>query len=189
MQPPIAANVSTTFTIVQPRLAVTSVSDANTNQLFIPRSPHGNPQVFTPWQTQPSIPPMYVMPTQDNTWQIAETLAKVTQLQRLPQAKPDVYKGDEKDKTKFFLWETAFDALVDSAPASAQQKLHLLYQHLEGKAKRVVEQLQYMIEDPGKAYQDARKKLKDRFGHSVILSTYFETKLMNCPKIDELSTS
>ena len=81
------------------------------------------------------------MPTPDNTQQIAETLAKVTQLQRLPQERPDVYKGDEKDKTKFFLWETVFDALINSAPVSAQQKLHLLYQHLEGKAKRVVEQL------------------------------------------------
>ena len=126
---------------------------------------------------------MRAQPPTDNAQQIAETLIKVTQLQRLPQAKPDVYKGDEKDKTRFFLWETAFDALVDSAPVSAQQKLHLLYQHLDGKAKRVVEQLQYMIGDPGKAYQEARKKLKERFGHSAVLSVEFENKLSNWPKI------
>ena len=47
--------------------------------------------------------------------------------------------------TKFFIRETAFDALIDSAHISAQQKLYLLYQHLDGKAKKVVEQLQYMV--------------------------------------------
>ena len=77
----------------------------------------------------------------DNVSQIAEALAKVTQLQRLPQAKPDVFTGEETD-TRFFIWETAFDALIDSAPVSAQQKLYLLFQHLDGKAKKVVEQLQ-----------------------------------------------
>lgn len=34
---------------------------------------------------------------------------------------------------------------IDSAPISSQQKLYLLYQHLGGKAKKVVEQLQYMV--------------------------------------------
>ena len=70
----------------------------------------------------------------------------------------------EKDKTKYFLWEKAFDALVDSAPVTDLQKLHLLYQHLDGRAKKVVEQLQYMIEDPATAYNEARKILKERFG-------------------------
>lgn len=80
-------------------------------------------------------------PNSDSVFQIAEALAKVTQLQWLPQAKPDVFTGNETD-TKFFVWETAFDALIDSAPISAQKKLYLLYQHLDGKAKKVVEQLQ-----------------------------------------------
>ena len=40
--------------------------------------------------------------------QLIEALAKVTQIQRLPQAKPDIFRGDEKDKTKYFLWEKAF---------------------------------------------------------------------------------
>ena len=64
----------------------------------------------------------------DSVFQIADGLAKVTQLQRVPQAMPDIFTGDETD-TKFFIWETAFDALIDSAPISAQQKLYLLYQH------------------------------------------------------------
>ena len=53
-----------------------------------------------------------------NTQQITEALAKVTQLHRLPQARPDVFRGEEEDKTKFFLWESAFDALIDSVPVA-----------------------------------------------------------------------
>lgn len=126
---------------------------------------------------------MYVLPSPDNTQQITEALAKVTQLHRLPQAKPDVFRGEEEDKTKFFLWESAFDALIDSVPVAPRQKLHLLFQHLEGRAKKVVEQLQFMIEDPEKAYKESRKRLKYRFGNSAILSADFEKRLTNWPKI------
>lgn len=124
------------------------------------------------------------LPT-ENVHQITEALAKVTQLQRLPQAKPDVFTGEEID-TKFFIWDTAFDALVDSAPISAQQKLYLLYQYLDGKAKKVVEQLQYMVgANPELAYREARKTLKQRFGRSALIVTNFETKLANWPKISQ----
>ena len=94
----------------------------------------------SPFPVRQNHPPLCA----DSVHQIAEALAKVTQLQRLPQAKPSVFRGDEVD-TKFFIWETAFNALIDSAPNSAQQKLYFLNQHLDGKAKKVVEQLQYMV--------------------------------------------
>ena len=115
--------------------------------------------------------------------QIANALAKVTQLQRLPRAKPDIFTGDETD-TKFFIWETAFDVLINSAPISAQQKLYLLYQHLDGNVKKVIEQLQYMVSaSPEIAYTEARKKLKTRFGRPAIIATDFENKLANWPKV------
>lgn len=79
------------------------------------------------------------MPSPDNTQQITEALAEVTQLQRLPQAKLDVFSGEEEDKTKFLLWESAFDALIDLVPVAPRQKLHLPFQHLEGRAKKEVE--------------------------------------------------
>jgi len=91
------------------------------------------------------------MPSPGTTQQITEALAKVTQLQRLPQAVPDIFNGEEKDKTRFFLWETAFNALIDLAPVTPQQKLHLLFEHLEGRAKKVVEQLQFLSSDPERA--------------------------------------
>ena len=81
-------------------------------QDFTPQSFYGNPPLYVPLQSQPPQPsPVYVLPSPDNTQQITEALAKVTQLHRLPQAKPDVSREEDEDKTKFFLWESAFDAL------------------------------------------------------------------------------
>ena len=137
----------------------------------------GNLPVFYP------SPVATCSPAQNYTAQITDALAKITQLQRLPQAAPSVFKGSDSDKTKFFLWENAFDSLIDSAPVTARQKLHLLYQYLDGKAKTIVEQLQYLVEDPEESYREARKILKERFGNRAIISTDFERKLATWPKI------
>ena len=113
-----------------------------TQQPCVPRSRYGNTPLFVPPQPQlPQNSPAYFLPSSDNTQQINDALTKITQLQRLPQAKPDVFKGEEKDKTRFFLWETAFAALVGSVPVSSQKKLHLPYQHLEGRAKKKLSSL------------------------------------------------
>lgn len=143
-----------------------------------PRGFCGNFPAFVP-----SSYTAYSPAPQDYSVQLTDTLAKISQLQRLPQATPDVFKGDETDKTKFFLWENSFDSLIDSAPVTAQQKLHFLYQYLDGKAKKVVEQLQYLVQNPESAYQQARTILKERFGHPAIISTSFQKKLTTWPKV------
>ena len=122
-----------------------------------PRSFCGNPPAFFPPPVTPLLPV-----SQSYTAQVTDTLAKIIQLQRLPQA---------------------FESLIDSAPVTARQKLHLLYQYLGGKAKKVVEQLQYLVQDPESAYQEARKILKERFGNPAIISTDFEKKLTTWPKV------
>ena len=171
-------------TSLQQGLVTSPVMYQQAYQDFTPQSLYGSPPLYVPLQSQPPQPsPVYVLPSPDNTQQITEALAKVTQLHRLPQAKPDVFRGEEEDKTKFFLWESAFDALIDSVPVAPRQKLHLLFQHLEGRAKKVVEQLQFMIDDPEKAYKKSRKRLKYRFGNSAILSADFEKRLTDWPKI------
>jgi len=101
-------------------------------------------------------------PTQNCTAQITDALAKITQLQRLPQAAPSVFHDNDSDKTKFFLWENAFNRFIDSVPVTARQKLHLLYQ---GLAKTIVEQFQYLVENPEESYREAHKILKERFGN------------------------
>ena len=104
-------------------------------------------------------------------------------MQRLPQATSSVFEGSDSDKTKFFLWENTFDSLIDSAPVTAKQKLHLLYQYLGGKAKKVVEQLQYLVENPEGAHREARRILNERFGNPAIIGAHFEKKLATWPNI------
>ena len=151
-------------------------------QNFTSRSLYGNPPLYVPLPSQPPEPsPVYVLPSPDNTQQITEPLAKVTQLHRLLQAKPDVLRGEEEDRTKFFLWESAFDALIDSVPVAPRQKWHHLFEHLEGRTKEVL--LQFMTDDPEKACKESRKRLKYRFGNSAIRSADFDKRLTNWPKI------
>ena len=63
-----------------------------------------------------------------------------------------------------------------------------MYQYLGGKAKKVVEQLQYLVENPEGAYREARKILKERFGNPAIIGTDFEKKLATWPKIGPSDT-
>ena len=106
-------------TSLQQGLVTNPVMYQQAHQDFTPQSLYGNPPLYVPLKSQPPQPsPVYVLPSPDNTQQITEALAKVTQLHRLPQAKPDVFRGEEEDKTKFFLWESAFDALIDWVPVT-----------------------------------------------------------------------
>ena len=174
-QPPVPTHTSATSTTLRHSPPVIDSFPRTTP--FVSPSVRYEADAYTP------APRASASPSTADGLQIAEALAKVTQLQRLPQAKPDVFRGDESD-TRFFIWETAFDALIDSAPITAQQKLYLLYQHLDGKARKTVEQLQYMVgAKPETAYHEARKRLKQRFGRSAIVATDFENKLANWPKI------
>ena len=53
----------------------------------------GNPPLFIPCKAQ----------KKSISIKLAEMFIKMSQLHRLPQATPSVFRGDEKDKTKFFL--------------------------------------------------------------------------------------
>ena len=60
------------------------------------------------------------------------------------QMKPEIFRGEGKDKAKLFLLQSAFNALISSVSSTAEQKLHLTYQYLKGTAKTTIEQLQYI---------------------------------------------
>lgn len=166
-----------------------TVKPAQARNVTVGQAPEAPmPTLFKPennaaFPTPLHSPTHYSQSAESSNQAILESMAKMAQLQRLPQAKPEVFRGDDKDKSRYFLWESAFDALVDTAPVSPHQKLHLLYQHLDGRAKKVVEQLQFMVDQPEIAYAEARRMLKSRFGHPAFLYTDFESKLSNWPKV------
>ena len=63
-----------------------------------------------------------------------------------------------------------------------------MYQYLDGKAKTIVEQLQYFVEDPKESYWETCKILKEHFGNQAIIGTDFERKLATWPKIGPKDT-
>jgi hypothetical protein len=75
-------------------------------------------KIVTSFHRHSSEPPIIsdLHSRQDETAQLSqqliEALAKVTQIQCLPQAKTDIYQGDEKDKVKYFLWENILTPLL-----------------------------------------------------------------------------
>ena len=84
-------------TSLQQGLVTSPVMYQQAYQDFTPQSLYGSPPLYVPLQSQPPQPsPVYVLPSPDNTQQITEALAKVTQLHHLPQAKPDVFRGQDK---------------------------------------------------------------------------------------------
>ena len=127
-----------------------SPSNFHSQPSYYPTPPYSHNTEFPRYQHQhlstlPSFTAAHATPQQGMTTQIADALLLLTQQQRLPQSKPRIFTGSEEDKTSFFLWQNAFDALVGSAHIPARQKLYLLNEHLGGKAKKVVEQLQYTL--------------------------------------------
>ena len=62
------------------------------------------------------------------------------------QTKPEIFRGEGKDKAKLFRLQSAFNALISSDFSTAEQKLHLTYRYLKGTTKTTIEQLQYMVQ-------------------------------------------
>lgn len=98
-------NVNTNITYQHPAYTISSLKPAlpRTHQLsrnamiFTPNSsPVTQYHEITPSPFTRNLNPVYS--STDNATQIAKALAKVTQLQRLPQAKPDVFTGYSKKR-------------------------------------------------------------------------------------------
>ena len=85
----------------------------------------GNAPAFIP---SPATP--HLLEPQSYSAQLTDALAKIGDSQQLPQAPPGVFECNDLDKTKFVLWENAFESLIYSAPVTARQKLHLQCQYL-----------------------------------------------------------
>ena len=81
-------------TSLQQGWVTSSVMYQQPYQDFTPQSLYGKPPLYVPLQSQP--------PSPDNTQQLTEALANVTQLHRLPQARPDVFRGEEEARQHYF---------------------------------------------------------------------------------------
>ena len=97
-----------------------------------------------------------------------QALVDQQELNRLPVAKPDIFKGDP---LKYHSWKCAFDILIDKKALNESAKIYHLKQYLGGSALECVNGF-FECNDVN-AYKRARELLEKRFGAKHSIATAF----------------
>ena len=151
-------------------------------QMSAPQAPYLTPDNSTQRPTQGPIAASPVNISSSNSEQqaFATTLAQAIHTIKLKPAEPTIFSGDP---LTYLDWKVAFEGLIESGSYTSLQKLALLQQYLEGKAKNAVSSLfQIGTEE---AFHEAKKKLDKRFGQPHVLSEAYLFQLEQWPLINE----
>ena len=100
-------------------------------------------------------------------------------LSRLPPPEPSIFDGKH---IEYGAWKTSFDLLIDQRPISPAEKLHYLRRYVSGTAKECIEG--FFIGSSPAAYDNARRRLEERFGNTFCIGQAFRKRLLNWPKIN-----
>lgn len=109
---------------------------------------------------------------------LVQAMQESMALTRLPVPEPSVFSGDP---LKFIEWSTSFKALIEARCFNAPDKLFYLQKYIDGEARSVLEGSFYRKDE--QAYQQAWKKLDERYGHSFVVHRAFREKLNRWVKI------
>lgn len=118
------------------------------------------------------------LPDESNSDKVVKVLCDQLTLARLPLPEPGVFTGEP---LQFPSWERAFDTLIANKSIPEGERLHYLNKYLGGDAKACVEG--YFLLATPHAYDEARKLLSARYGHSFMIGKAFRDKLNKWPKI------
>ena len=110
--------------------------------------------------------------------QLAQAVQDSIILNRLPIPEPTVFNGEP---IHFIEWKASFTSLIDQRAISASDKLYYLKKYVSGPARKCIEGTFFRNDE--QAYQDAWKKLNQRYGQAFIVQRAFREKLSNWPKI------
>ncbi len=99
-------------------------------------------------------------------------------MNRLPMPEPTVFSGEP---IHFIEWKSSFMSLIDQKGISAADKLYYLKKYISGPARKCLEGTFFRNDE--EAYQDAWKKLNQRYGQAFVIQRAFREKLSSWPKI------
>ncbi|KAF0313402.1 hypothetical protein FJT64_016058 [Amphibalanus amphitrite] len=101
---------------------------------------------------------------------------------------PDLGKPELKEWThcygsveRFHPWVKAFESFIESRTSSATERLHYLSRYTGGEARTVIEG--FLLLRSADAYNQAKKKLYDRYGNDFIVSRTYRKKLKEWPPV------
>lgn len=109
---------------------------------------------------------------------ITEFLVKQQKLSTVPPQNIPVFKGDPLE---YKLFIRAFEHGVENKTESSKDRLYFMEQYTSGQARDLVRSCLHM--DPDKGYKEAKRLLKEHFGHEYRISMAYISKALSWPKI------
>ena len=108
---------------------------------------------------------------------LAQAIQDSIVVNRLPAPEPSVFDGNP---LHFVEWKALFMSLIDQHKTSAAYMLYYLRKYVGGAACKTLDGVFHRNDD--EAYQDAWKKLNQRYGQSFVIQRAFRDKLASWPK-------
>ena len=109
---------------------------------------------------------------------IAQAISQGMQAARLPMPYLKVFTGDPLE---WPTWKASFETVIEKRTTNASERILYRMQYLSGALRKIVEGYQFLRTDA--AYNEAKKKLEERFGHLSVVAEAFRSKLENWKKI------
>lgn len=151
------------------------------NQTAAPQLAYLSPDISfqQPARAPVAVSPLNIGSSASDHQAFANTLAQAIHTIKLKPAEPTIFFGNPLE---YLDWKVAFEGLIESGSYTPLQKLALLQQYLGDKAKRVVANLfQIGTEE---AFQEAKRKLNNKYGKPHILTEAYRTQLDQWPLIN-----
>lgn len=143
-----------------------SVKSQQVNPHTVPQPPAPH-SLYTPWP-----------PAHPDVAQLAQAVQDSITINRLPMPEPTVFSGEP---IHFIEWKASFTLLIDQKGISAADKLYYLKRYVSGPARKCLEGTFFRNDE--QAYEDAWKKLNQRYGQAFVVQRAFREKLASWPKI------
>lgn len=152
------------------------------NQSAAPQLAYLSPDISfqQPARAPVAVSPLNIGSSVSDHQAFANTLAQAIHTIKLKPAEPTIFFGNPLE---YLDWKVAFEGLIEGGSYTPLQKLALLQQYLGDKAKRVVANLfQIGTEE---AFQEAKRKLNNKYGKPHILTEAYRTQLDQWPLIND----
>ena len=179
------AAAGATYTLVPPMYAAGMNTSLNPSaQVFTPQGsyvPAGTVLMSTP----NAMAPVPVLPLADLSAITSridsdrQEFMEAVNMNRLKLPEPGIFYGDP---LMYPDWNASFTELVDNRIKSPQERMGHLKNFLGGEAKEAVDG--FFLLRSSTAYDEARKKLEERYGNPFIVAEAFLRKLENWPKVN-----
>ena len=159
---------------------VQSVKSEQVSPPFVSQPPAPHPYNTTRLSAPPAShpPDSAMLSVPPGVAQLAQAIQDSITMNRLPMPEPTVFSGEP---IHFIEWKASFTSLIDQKSISAADKLYYLKKYVSGPARKCLEGTFFRNDE--EAYQDAWKKLNQRYGQAFVIQRAFREKLSSWPKL------